>query len=191
MQRHYFGNKGLSSQGYGISSSHVWTWKLDYKESWAPKNRCFWTVVLEKILESHLDSKEIQPVHLKELVLNIHWKDWCWNWNSNTLAIWYEELIHWKRPWCGERLKEGGKGDDRGWDGWMASSIRWTRVWVNSWSWWLTGRPGVLPSMGSKESDTTEQLNLTDWTQFSSTHCKWLKYLHHPPKYLIVFIWRV
>ena len=150
MQRHYFGNKGLSSQGYGISSSHVWTWKLDYKESWAPKNRCFWTVVLEKILESHLDSKEIQPVHLKELVLNIHWKDWCWNWNSNTLATWYEELTHWKRPWCGERLKEGGKGDDRGWDGWMASSIRWTRVWVNSWSWWLTGRPGVLQCMGSQ-----------------------------------------
>ena len=62
-QRHYFVNKGLSSQGYGFSSGHVWMWELDYKESWAPKNWCFWTVVLEKTLESPLDCKEIQPVH--------------------------------------------------------------------------------------------------------------------------------
>ena len=62
-QRHYFANKGLSSQGYGFSSSHVWMWDLDYKERWAPKNWCFWAVVLEKTLESPLDCKEIQPVH--------------------------------------------------------------------------------------------------------------------------------
>ena len=64
-QRHYFANKGPSSQGYGFSSSHVWMWELDYKESWAPKNLCFWTVVLEKTLESPLDCREIQPVHSK------------------------------------------------------------------------------------------------------------------------------
>ena len=64
-QRHCFTNKGPSSQGYGFSSSHVWMWELDYKESWAPKNECFWTVVLEKTLESPLDCKEIQPVHSK------------------------------------------------------------------------------------------------------------------------------
>ena len=64
-QRHYFANKGPSSQGYGFSSGHVWMWKLNYKESWAPKNWCFWTVVLEKTLESPLDCKEIQPVHPK------------------------------------------------------------------------------------------------------------------------------
>ena len=64
-QRHYFANKGPSSQGYGFSCGHVWTWELDCEESWAPKNWCFWTVVLEKILESHLDCKEIQPVHSK------------------------------------------------------------------------------------------------------------------------------
>ena len=64
-QRHYFVHKGLSSQGYGFSSSHVWMWELDYKESWALKNWCFWTVVLERILESPLDCKEIQPVHSK------------------------------------------------------------------------------------------------------------------------------
>ena len=64
-QRHYFANKGLSSQSYGFSSSHIWMWELDYKKSWVPKNWCFWTVVLEKTLESPLDSKEIQPVHPK------------------------------------------------------------------------------------------------------------------------------
>ena len=66
-QRHYFANKGLSSQGYGFSSGHVWMWELEDKESWAPKNWCFWIVVLEKTLESPLDCKEIQPVHLKEI----------------------------------------------------------------------------------------------------------------------------
>ena len=64
-QRHYFVNKGPSSQGYGFSSDHVWMWELDYKESWAPKNWCFWTVVLEKNVEGPLDCKEIQPVHPK------------------------------------------------------------------------------------------------------------------------------
>ena len=63
--RHYFANKGMSSQGYGFSSTHVWMWELDYKESWVPKNWCFWTVVLEKTLESPLDYKKIQPVHPK------------------------------------------------------------------------------------------------------------------------------
>ena len=64
-QRHYFVHKGLSSEGSGFSSGHVWMWELDYKESWAPKNWCFWTVVLEKTLESPLDCQETQPVHLK------------------------------------------------------------------------------------------------------------------------------
>ena len=64
-QRHYFANKGLSSQGYGFSSGHVWMWELDCEESWVLKNQCFWTVVLEKTLESPLDCKEIQPVHPK------------------------------------------------------------------------------------------------------------------------------
>ena len=80
--------------------------------------------------------------------LNIHWKDWCWSWNSNTLATWCEELTHWKSPWCWERLKVGGEWDDRGWDGWMASLTQWTRAWVNSRSWWWKGRPGMLQSMG-------------------------------------------
>ena len=72
------------------------------------------------------------------------------SWNSNTLAIWCEELTHWKRPWCWERLKAGRKGDDRRWDGWMASLTQWTWVWVSSRSWWWTGKPGRLPSIGSQ-----------------------------------------
>ena len=93
--------------------------ELDCEESWAPNNWCFWTVVL-KTLESPLDCKEIQP--------GIQWKDWCWSWNSNTLATWCEELTHWKRPWCWEELGAGRGGYDRGWDGWMASPTRWTWV---------------------------------------------------------------
>ena len=119
-QRRYFANNDLYSQSYVFSSSHVWMWELDYKESWVPKNWCFWTVVLEKTQKS---------------VLNIHWKDWCRSWSSNTLATWCEELTHLKRPWCWERLKAGGEGHDRGKDGWMASPIQWTWVWASSGSW--------------------------------------------------------
>ena len=156
-----FANKGQSSQGYGFSCGHVWIWELDYKESWAPKNWCFWTVVLEKTLESPLDCKEIQPVRSKG---DRSWvfigRTWCWSWNSNTLATWCKELTHWKRPWCWERLRAGGEGGDRGWDGWMALSTQWTWVWVDSGSWWWTGRPGMLRFMGSQrvrhDSDWTE-----------------------------------
>ena len=122
-QRHYFANKGSSSQGYGFSSSHVWMWELDHKESWVLKNWCFWIVVLEKALESPLDCKEIQPVHPK--------------WNQSLIFIgrtdaeapilWPPDAKNWhlKRPWCWEKLKAGGEGDNRGWDGWMASLTRW------------------------------------------------------------------
>ena len=89
------------------------------------------------------------------------WKDWCWSWNSSTLATWCKELTHWTRPWCWDRLKAGGEGDDRGWNGWMASLTQWTWVWENSGSWWWTGRPGVLQSMGVTKSWT----QLSDWTE--------------------------
>ena len=87
----------------------------------------------------------------RKSVLNIHWMDWYWSWNSKTLATWWEELTHWKRPWCWERLKAGEEGDERGWDGWMASLTRWTWVWISYGSWWWTGKPGVLQFMGSHE----------------------------------------
>ena len=85
-----------------------------------------------------------------KLVLNIHWKDWCWSQNCNALATWSEELTHLERPWCWEWLKAGGEGDNRGWDGWMASPSQWTWVWVSSRRWWWTGKLGVLQSMGSQ-----------------------------------------
>ena len=135
-QRHYFADKSPSSQSYSFSSSYVWMWEFDHEEGSALKNWCFWTVLLlEKTLESPLESKEIQLVNPRKSVLNIHWKDWCWSWNSNILATWCEELTPWKRLWCWERLKAGGEGDDRGWDGWMASPARWTWVWTNFRSW--------------------------------------------------------
>ena len=93
-------------------------------------------------------------------VLNIHWKDWYGSWNSNTLATWFEELTHWKRPWCWERLKARGEGDDRGWDGWMASPTWWMWVWASSWSWWGTGNPGVVQFISWQS-----QTGLSNWTE--------------------------
>ena len=99
---------------------------------------------------------------LRRSVLGVHWKNWCWSWNSNTLATSWEELTHWKRLWCWERLGAGGEGNNRGWDGWMASLTRWTWVWVNSRGWWWTGRPGVLRFMGSQRvgHDWATELNV-------------------------------
>ena len=155
-------------------------WELEYKESWAPKNWGFWNMVLEKTLWQSLglQGDPTSPSYRKS-VLNIHWKDWCWSWNSNTLAPWCEELTHWKRPWCWERLKAGGEGDDRGWDSWMASLMRWTGVWVGSGTWWWTEEPGVLQSMGSQRvrHDWATELN---WTETESQKSKRAK--SHGPK---------
>ena len=127
-QRHYFANKNLSSQSYGFSSSHVWMWELDYKESWALKSWWFWTVVLEKTLESPLAYKEIQPVHPK--------RNQSWilfgrtDADIETPIFWPPDVKNWlirKEPGVG-KLKAGREGDDRGWDGWMASLTQWTWV---------------------------------------------------------------
>ena len=140
---------------YGCES---WTikqaesWRIDAFELWCWRR-----------LASPLDCKEIQPVHPKG--------DQSWVFigrteaeaeTPNTLATWCEELTYWKRLWCWERLKAGGEGDDRGWDGWMASPTQWTWVWVNSRSWWWTGKPGVLRFMGSQS-----QTRLSDWTELT------------------------
>ena len=168
--RHYFANKSLSSQSYGFSRSHVWTWELDYKESWEPKNWCFWTVVLVKTLESPLDCKELISI-LKEISPQYWLEGLMLNWNFNTLATWYEELTYLKRPWCWERLKAGGEGDDRRWDSWMVSPTQWTWVWVNSSSWWWTGSPGMLQSMGLQRVGhgwATQLNSILKWTWFFS-----------------------
>ena len=113
--------------------------------------------------ECKLNSIDTAVYLLRKLVLNIYWKDWCWSWNSSTLATWYKELTHWKRPCCWERLKAGGDGDEGKWDGWMASPTWWTWVWVSSESWWWTGRPGMLLSIGSQRvgHDWATELNWT------------------------------
>ena len=112
-----------------IDAFELWCWRSLLRVTWTARRSN------QSIL------KEISPVL---------WKDWCWSWSSNTLATWCEKPTHWKRPQFWERLRAGGEGDDRGWNGWMASLTQWTWVWVNFGSWWWTGRPGVLPSMGSQ-----------------------------------------
>ena len=128
---------------------------------WAPKNWCFWTVMLEKTLESPLHCKEIQPVHSKGD------RSWVFFERNDAKA---ETPILWPphaksrligKDWCWEGLGAGGEGDDRGWDGWMASLTRWTWVWVNSGSWWWTGRPGV-GSQGVGHDWVTE----LNWTEY-------------------------
>ena len=136
-------------------------WELDYKESWVLKN--FYAFELwcwRRLLRVPWTARRSNQSILKEISPDIHWKDWCWTWNSNTLATWCE-LTHWKRPWFWGRLKVGGEGDDRGWDGWMASLTRWIWVWASSRSWWWTGRLGMLPSMGSQRvrRDWVTELN--------------------------------
>ena len=140
-------------------------WELDCEESWALKNWCFRTVVLEKTLERPLDCKKIQPVHPKgdQSRVFIGRTDA----EAETpilLATSCEELTRWKKPWCWEGLGAGGEGENRGWDGWMASPTRCAWVWVNTGSWWWTGRPSMLRFMGSQGVgyDWATELN---WTQ--------------------------
>ena len=124
-------------------------WELDHKEGWALKNWCFWTVVLEKTFESPVDCK-IKPVKPKGN------QSWIFigmtDAEAETSILWPPDAKNWltgKDP-CWERLKAGGEGDDRGWDGWMASPTRWTWICTSSGSWWWIGMPGMLQSMGSQ-----------------------------------------
>ena len=120
-----------------IDAFKLWCWKKFLRVSWTARR------------SNQSIQKEISPEYSL--------KDWCWN--SNTLPTCWEELTHLKRPWCWERLKVGGEGDNRGGDGWMASPTQWTWVWLSSRSWWWIRMPGVLQSMGLKEWYMTEQLN--------------------------------
>jgi len=136
---------------YGCESYKAECQRIDAFELWC------WTRLLRVPWTARRSNQSI----LKEISPGVHWRDWCWSWKSNTLATWCKELTHLKRPWCWERLKAGGEGDDRVWDGCMASPTQWTWVWLNSGSWWWTGRPGMLHSMWSQRIDTTEWLNWT------------------------------
>ena len=130
-------------------------WRLDVFELWCwiRHLRVPWTS--RRLNQSSL--KEINPEYsLEGLMLKL---------KLQYFGHWCEEPTHWKRTWCWERLKAGGEGDDREWDGWMESLTRWTWVWTSSRSWWRTGKPGILQSWGHEESDTTEWLK---WTEKNS-----------------------
>ena len=174
-QRRHFANKGPSSQRYGFSSSHVWMWVLNCKESWAPKNWCFWTVVLAKTLESPLDCKEILPVHPKGN------QSWIFigriDVEGETPILWAPDVKNWlirKDPDAGKHWRQVEKGTTED-EMVMASLTWWTWVWVNSGSWWWTGRPGLLQSMGSQRvgHDWATKLNwrknLNRWCVFVSS----------------------
>ena len=143
-QRHHFADKGPYSWSYGFSSSYIWMWELDHKEGWALKNWCFWIVVLEKTLESPLDSKEIRPVNTKGK------QPWMFIGKTDVKAevpiLWLPDAKHllMRKDPDAERLKAGGEGDDRGWNGLMASPTQWTWVWASCGRWWRTGKLGVL-----------------------------------------------
>ena len=143
-------------------SSHVWLWELNIKEGRGPKNWCFWTVVLEKTLKSPLDCKEIKPVHSKEN------QSWIFIGRTDTEAgtpiLWPPDAKNWLlgRLWCWERLKAEEKGMTEDEMGWMASLTLWTWAWASSGSWWWTGKPCVLQSMGWQRVRHTEWLDWTD-----------------------------
>ena len=168
---------------YGCASwsiKKVEHWRIDTFELWCWRRllRVSWTARRS----NHFILKEISPL--------CHWKDWYWSWNSNTLATLYKELTHLKRPWCCKRLRAGREGDDRGWDGWMASPIQWTWVWVISRSWWWTGRPGVLRFIGSQRvrHDWVTELNWTETLSTSaSSFCSDVPFSHFELKLQLAF----
>ena len=140
-------------------------WELNHKESWVLKNWCFWTVALEKTLKSPLDCKESKPVHPKGN------QSWIFvgrtDTEAETLILWPAYAKNWligKDPDAGKNWRQEKEGDDRGWDSWMALPTQRTWVWVSSRSWWWTGKPGTLQSMGL-------QRVRHDWV----TELNWLK----------------
>ena len=136
--------------------------KTDHRRTDAFKLWCW-----RRLLRVPWTARRSNQSILKEITLNVHWKDCCWSWRSNILITWWEKLTHWKRPWCLERLKAGGKEDDSGWDGWITPLNKWTWVWASSRRWWRTRKPGVLQSMGSQRAErdlaTEEQPFIREW----------------------------
>ena len=167
-QRHYFANKSPSLQGYGFSSSHVWMCVLDYKESWV-QNWCFWTVVLEKTLENPLDCKEVQPVHPKG------YQSWIFIGRTDAETPMRRADSLEKTLMLGkiEGRRRRGRQRMRCLDG---IPTQWTWVWVDSRSWWWTGRPGMLQFMGLQRvgHDWATELN---WTEIAL--CGFLYLIFH------------
>ena len=168
-QRYYFADKGLSSESYGFSihtsyiicihTSYVWMWELDHKEGRVPKNWYFWTVVLEKTLESPLDCKEIKPINPKrnQFWIFIGRTDV----EAETATLWSHDAKNWLigKDWCWERLKAGeGMTEDE-----MVAWHHWLEWWTSSGSWWWTGKSVVLQSMGLQRVGHDQATELTNW----------------------------
>ena len=163
-------------------------------ESWTVKKAgCQWIDAFElwcwrRLLRVPWTARRSKQSTLTEISPE-YWKDWYWSWKSNTLATWCEELTHLKRPWCWEKLKAGGEGNNRGWDGWVASPIWWTWVWVCSRIWWWTGKPGVLQSRGSQRirHDWAAKLN---WTELrAGWHLHFLTFYFMLEYSLLTMLW--
>ena len=137
-------------------------WELDHKKAEHGRIDAFELWYWRRLLKVPWTARRSNQSILKGINLNIHWKDWCWSWNSNTLAIWWEELTHW-RPWCWERSKAGGEGCNRGWDGWMVSLTPWTWIWASSRRWWRR-RAAV-------HGAAKNQTGLSNWTEHN-----WIMY---------------
>ena len=133
-QRHYFGDKFciVKAMDFPIAMYGCESWTIKKVEH--QRINAFELWCWRRLLRVPWTARRSNQLIIKE-ILNIHWKDWYWSWNSNTLATWCEELPLWKRPWCWERLKAGGEGDDRGSDGWMASPTQCTWIWASSRNW--------------------------------------------------------
>ena len=131
-----------------IDALKLWCWRRLLRVPWTAR-RSNQSILKEISPEFSLEGNETSF-------------NWCWSWNFSTLATWCKELTHLKRPWCWQRLR-AGEGDDWGWDGWMASLTQWTWVWVDSRSWWWTGRPGVLRFMGSQRVGHDQEETELNW----------------------------
>ena len=165
-RRHYV----LKAEWPEISSSNLNTVPYDWRKINLCESKeissCFWCVQALPLFRNHCtgplgpQGEPASPLGRRP-ALGFLWKEWCWGWSSSSLDTSCEELTHWKKLWCWEGSGAGGEGDDPGWDGWMVSRTRWTRVWVNSGSWWWTGRPGLLRFMGSQRvgHDWATELN--------------------------------
>ena len=149
-------------------------WELDYKESWAQKNWCFWSVVSEKTLESPLESRWFKQSILKEISPGCSLEGLMLKLKLQNFGHLMQRAESLEKTWCWERLRAGGEGAEKGWDGWMAPSTQWTWVWVDSRSWWWTGRPGMLQFMGSQRVGQDWATELTIY--YSRMICELLLY---------------
>ena len=169
-QRHCFANKGhlVKAMVFPVVMYGCESWTIKKAEQWRTDAFELWC--WRRLLRVPWTARRFIQSILKRSPLGVLWKEWCYIWNSSPLATSCKELTHWNRLWCWEGLGAGGEGDERGWDTWMASPTRWIWVWVNSGIFWWTGRPAVLPFMGSQRvrQDYGTELNWTErnWTEF-------------------------